>query len=159
MKNTHTLSPYLLLLVVSMALAACTPNAGSTNTLQTESAPQTPLVTTLTNSLEASPTALARANGEEDYKISETYQTPEGPEVVNFIITMDGDTIKNVSLDIKPKHGESKEYQTKFANGINGIVAGKKLSEIEALDRVTGSSLTPKAFNKAIEKLKADIKS
>jgi hypothetical protein len=47
--------------------------------------------------------------------------------------------------------------QESFGSGAGAVLVGKKLSDLGAIDRVGGSSLTTNAFNTSIDKLKAQL--
>lgn len=47
----------------------------------------------------------------------------------------------------------SKKMQQVFSQNFKGMVVGKNINEV-TLDKVSGSSLTPKGFNDAVEQIK-----
>lgn len=51
----------------------------------------------------------------------------------------------------------SKRFQGEFADGYKAQVIGKPIAEV-FLTKVSGSSLTPKGFNDAVEKIKSEAK-
>lgn len=83
-----------------------------------------------------------------------TYQSPAGEEKVGFKLFVD-DTgvIASAEAVVNAVNEVSKMRQTSFATDFPIAVVGKKLAELEAIDRVGGSSLTTKAFNSAIANL------
>lgn len=92
------------------------------------------------------------------YSADGTYTTPGGQEAVGVKVTLAGDVIKDVELTQKAKLPVSKVKQADFAAHYKEQVVGKNIDEIN-LTKVSGSSLTPKGFNAAIEKIKAEAKS
>lgn len=87
-----------------------------------------------------------------------TYTDPAGEAEVGFTVLVDGNgTIVDVSAEVLGKNDITKIRQTAFAEGFAEAVRGKKLSELAAIDRVGGSSLTTKAFNDSIDELRAQL--
>lgn len=90
-----------------------------------------------------------------EYLVQGAYQSPAGPETVSVNFTLEGDVITAVEVTPNSTHEISMKMQTAFSEGVGAVVVGKKLSELEDLSAVNGSSLTPQGFNDAVEKLKA----
>lgn len=87
-----------------------------------------------------------------------TYQSPAGPEEVGFSLVVDADgTIVEASTTVLAKSPISKMRQESFSENFSAAVAGKKLADLGAIDRVGGSSLTTGAFNQALQDLQAQI--
>lgn len=92
------------------------------------------------------------------YTADGNYVSPAGDETVKVTVSLKADgTIQDVDFQGMAKHETSKKYQGLFASGYKPLVLGKKIDEVE-LDKVSGSSLAPKGFNDAIEKIKAEAK-
>lgn len=82
------------------------------------------------------------------------YTSPAGPEKVKVTVALKADgTISDIEFVGETEHPMSKKFQGLFASGYKPLVMGKKIDEVQ-LDKVSGSSLTPKGFNDAIEKIK-----
>ncbi|MEQ1561256.1 MAG: FMN-binding protein [Nitrospira sp.] len=81
------------------------------------------------------------------------YAAPSGPESINVQVTLTDDVITDSQVIANAK-GDSAKFQKKFISGYKTLVTGKKIDDV-MLDKVSGSSLTPKGFNDAIEKIKA----
>lgn len=92
------------------------------------------------------------------YSHTVTYESPGGVEENIFHITIDKGSIANVNVEVKTNIAASIEYQQDFAKEIGKKVVGKKLSEIANIDTISGASLTTKAFNDALQKLKLEVK-
>lgn len=89
---------------------------------------------------------------------TQTYQSPAGPEEVGFSIVVDDTgTISEVSVENKAKAPISITRQDAFKAEIEAAVVGKKLSELEKIDRVGGSSLTTGAFNAFLTEAKEQV--
>jgi len=90
--------------------------------------------------------------------VNTTYQTPGGQEDVTFTITVDADgVITGADTEIMGKTPTTITRQTAFAEALPTAIIGMKLSELNNIDRVGGSSLTTGAFNKALTELQAQI--
>ena len=61
--------------------------------------------------------------------------------------------ITGVTIDTSHAQGTSAEFQGKFSSGINDVVVGKNINDLD-VHKVSGSSLTSGGFNQAIEKIK-----
>ncbi len=89
------------------------------------------------------------------YTAEGTYQTPEGPETITVTLTIASDAVTDVEVTGEPTRRESRQYQAEFIGGIDDLVVGKSLDEVE-VDRVAGSSLTSGGFNAAVEEIRTD---
>lgn len=87
-----------------------------------------------------------------------TYQSPAGPESVGFKLVVDSTSmIVDAQTEVLAKNPTSVQRQTAFAAEFSSTLVGKKLSELEKVDRIGGSSLTTASFNKALSEFKAQI--
>lgn len=85
------------------------------------------------------------------------YQSPGGAESITVKVTLRGGKIVDSEVTSRAELPNSKIFQGKFIGGYKEFVTGKNIDEVN-LAHVSGSSLTPKGFNDAIEKIKADAK-
>lgn len=92
------------------------------------------------------------------YTVIGQYVSPGGPEEIEVTVTLADGVIKESNVISKATLDGSKMFQGKFIEGYKPLVVGKKLNEVK-LDKVSGSSLTPKGFNDAIEKIKQEATS
>jgi predicted NUDIX family NTP pyrophosphohydrolase len=87
-----------------------------------------------------------------------TYTDPSGEVKVGFTVVIDQNgTIVDATTEVLGTNDITKIRQNAFAEEFPTAVKGKKLSELTAIDRVGGSSLTTKAFNDSLTVLKAQI--
>lgn len=86
------------------------------------------------------------------------YVSPGGAEQVGVTLTLKDDVVTDVNFESKAERPMSVRFQGLFASGYKDFVVGKKIDEIQ-LTKVSGSSLTPKGFNDALAKIKAEAKS
>lgn len=87
-----------------------------------------------------------------------SYQSPGGPESITVTVTLQGGKIVDSEVISNGVLPNTKLFQGKFISGYKEFVTGKNIGEVK-LDKVSGSSLTPKGFNDALDKIKADARS
>lgn len=99
-------------------------------------------------------------NGEETgayrdgtYNAEGNYVSPGGPESIGVTITLTDGMVTDATVVAKAERPMSKKMQDQFISGYKEQVIGKNIDEIE-LTKVSGSSLTPKGFNDALEEIK-----
>lgn len=90
-----------------------------------------------------------------EYTAEGSYQTPESTETISVTLTVESDVVTAVEVTGDPQRRESEQYQSEFIGGIDELVVGKSLDEID-VDRVAGSSLTSNGFNAAVEEIRTD---
>lgn len=83
------------------------------------------------------------------------YLSPGGDESVDVTITIKDDVVTDAKVESNATRPMSVKFQGLFIEGYKTLVVGKKIDEV-VLDKVSGSSLTPKGFNDAVEKIKAE---
>ncbi|MEE3849244.1 FMN-binding protein [Gordonia sp. LSe1-13] len=120
---------------------------------------------TAADTTETASEAAAAASGEEasgsgdyadgEYSATGEYVSPGGPQEVGVTVTLANSVVTAVSVDTSQTQGTSKEFQDKFAGGIDEIVVGQNIDELD-VDKVSGSSLTSGGFNDAIEQIKSE---
>ena len=109
------------------------------------------------------PTIIKEFNQNQKYKngtytAEGNYISPGGDEQIVVKLTLKDGVIENSQVESKAVRPISKKFQKIFIENYKQFVIGKKIDEIK-LDKVSGSSLTPKGFNDALEKIKAEAKS
>ena len=87
------------------------------------------------------------------YNASVTYQSPGGPDGLGVSVTLKGDVITDVSITEGANDPISQKFQDQFAEGYKVLVVGKNIDDVQ-LGKISGSSLTPKAFNEALNAIK-----
>lgn len=96
--------------------------------------------------------------GERTVRVQTRYQNPGGSDEVGFVVTVGGDSIiTDAQTEVLAVNPTSKDRQEAFAAELPAALRGKKLSELTALDRVGGSSLTTDAFNAMFPQLKSQL--
>ncbi|MBP9718955.1 MAG: FMN-binding protein [Candidatus Levybacteria bacterium] len=145
----------VIILVVIIVLAA-----GVYEFTKTKSA--TTMTPSPTASEIATPTVAASQSETSVYKdgtyaSTGDYLSPGGEEQVDVSLTLKNGVVEDVTFTPKATRPNSVKFQGKFASGYKNLVVGKNIDEVK-LDVVSGSSLTPKGFNDALEKIKEDAK-
>lgn len=96
--------------------------------------------------------------GEKTLSYKTSYTNPSGSDEVGFNVMVDANgVVTGVTVDVLAVNGISKNRQTAFATDLPQAITGKKLMDLNAIDRVGGSSLTTGAFNAALPALKAQL--
>ncbi len=92
------------------------------------------------------------------YKAVGSYVSPGGPREIEVVLTLEDGTIVDSVFVGNATDPASKRFQGEFSDNYKTFVIGKNIDEI-SLTKVSGSSLTPKGFNDAVEKIKAEARS
>lgn len=87
------------------------------------------------------------------YSSTGSYTSPAGKEDVGVSLTLKNNIITDITFTPKATNEISVKLQGMFASGYKELVVGKDINTVK-LNKVSGSSLTPKGFNDAIEKIK-----
>lgn len=89
------------------------------------------------------------------YEANGTYQSPNGSESIDVVLTLENDIVTDVKITTHPTNPTTANFQGQFADGVGDIVVGE---DIDALDVtvVAGSSLTSNGFREALTTIKAD---
>jgi hypothetical protein len=88
------------------------------------------------------------------YSTTGQYGSPAGDESIDVTLTVAGGKIVDTSMVANATNPASKIWQEKFASGYREFVVGKDLAGL-SLGVVSGSSLTPKGFNDALEDIRS----
>lgn len=122
---------------------------------ETKEAEESAVVTPVQNSpasSDAAPTTVKQSS------VRTSYKTPGGEDEVGFRLTVDSEgTILTALTEVLAKNPTSIKRQEAFAEAFPQALQGKKISELTAIDKVGGSSLTTAAFNASLAQLKAGI--
>jgi uncharacterized protein with FMN-binding domain len=81
------------------------------------------------------------------------YTSPGGPETITVTLVIRNDIIMDATVVGHKTNAITEKYQTKFITGYKSLVIGKNIDSLQ-LDKVSGSSLTPKGFNAALATIK-----
>lgn len=98
-------------------------------------------------------TASAYKDGE--YTVTGEYTSPGGQEELGVTVTLTKGVISDVTVTPMATRPISKTRQEDFTANFKDQVVGKNIDEV-SLGKVSGSSLSPKGFNDAVTKIKAE---
>ena len=93
-----------------------------------------------------------------EYTQTGDYTSPGGPEHIVVKLTLKEGLVEQAEVTPQATLPYSVKWQGVFADNFKSIVIGKNIKDLN-LGKVAGSSLTPKGFNNALEKIKAEAKS
>lgn len=99
---------------------------------------------------------MAYKNG--TYSVVGNYVSPGGPRELNVTIILADGVISDAVVEGTATDATSKRFQGEFVGGFKEQVVGKNIDEVN-LVKVAGSSLSPKGFNDALEKVKTEAQS
>ncbi len=91
------------------------------------------------------------------YTATGSYSSPGGNEEIEITITLANNTISATSAKPMAASRESSEYQDEFVSTYQDQVVGKRVATLR-LGNVSGSSLTSRGFNDALEIIKSQAK-
>ena len=117
-----------------------------------------PVGSSAPQAMEATETAAtdsAYKNG--TYSVEGEYLTPGGQKTIDVQLTLTDGSITEIEVTPKATDATSQRFQKEFVDGYKTMVVGKSIDEVE-LTKVSGSSLTPKGFKDALEKIKVEAK-
>jgi len=92
-----------------------------------------------------------------EYKQEGDYTSPGGAEQIDVDLTIKNNMIIDAVVTSKAENPKSKFMQGVFVQNFKPYVIGKNIADLKLM-KVSGSSLTPKGFNDALEKIKAQAK-
>jgi uncharacterized protein with FMN-binding domain len=113
---------------------------------------------TMANESASNTTESAGSYKDGTYNATGTYNSPGGTESIKVSVTLTGNAISDVTVTPQAASGESAQYQEEFVSGYKSQVVGKAIDEV-MLSKVSGSSLTSRGFNDAIDDIKSQAKS
>jgi hypothetical protein len=161
MENEHIqeskkgFSPLIVGFIVIVVIAVAAFGFLSLNPASTQNnSSTTDLVPTPTATMEKKIAAYADGR----YSQIGEYTSPGGEEELGVTLTLQNNLIQEVEVEVKATQPISKKMQIDFAENYREMVIGKSIDEVK-LVKVSGSSLTPKGFNDALEKIKEQARS
>lgn len=86
-----------------------------------------------------------------------TYVSPAGKEEIEVTLSIENNIVTNALVVSKATADASVKYQKEFIDNYKEQVIGKNINQL-MLVKVSGSSLTPKGFNDALQKIKDQVK-
>jgi uncharacterized protein with FMN-binding domain len=136
-----------VVVVVLIAIFIAARQMSSTNTTPTDNTP-TPVSTS------TDPVVIDNKKYKDGtYSATGAYSSPAGNETVDVTLTLKDGIITDATFVGNSKNHDSKTVQAMFAAGYKAVVIGKPIATL-SLNVVNGSSLTPKGFMDAVNKIK-----
>jgi uncharacterized protein with FMN-binding domain len=116
---------------------------------------QAPEMSPGTQPTENSTTPAVRRYSDGTYTQSGSYVSPAGVENIDITLVIKDDVVVSGTFQGFGTNPTTQFMQGKFRDGFNEAVTGKSIDELN-LTVVNGSSLTPKGFMEALQKIKAE---
>ena len=80
-----------------------------------------------------------------------SYDAPPGEEEVEVSIEFKEDIVTSLTLTPIDAHPTSEQFIEKSESGLQDLLIGKNINDIEVPDKISGSSLTTKAFKDKLQ--------
>lgn len=132
------------------------PSAVAVTTSSTATAVKPTTNAPVSSTAPATPSGTASSSTYKDgtYSVTAAYRVPEeAPQSIGVELTLKNDVIVDVTVTAKATDNTSMMYQNTFIAGYKTFVVGKNIADVQ-LSKVSGSSLTPKGFNDALNAIK-----
>lgn len=91
-----------------------------------------------------------------DYEATGRYLSPNGTESIDVQLTLVDEIVTELEIVSHPSNPNTRQFQGQFISGVDALVIGKRIDELEGIDRVAGSSLTSDGFADAIAQIMTD---
>jgi len=92
-----------------------------------------------------------------ELSVVRTYSVPNGEDIERFTVFISDDGLI-ADIEVREEsESVSSPKLVEFSKNLLKMIKGKKLADLEAVDRVGTSSLTTEAFNDALSELKSQI--
>ncbi len=127
------------------------------NASNTPKAPSAPVTTETEMTSPTSENKMVDGFVDGTYEAMGEYTSPAGPEKISVSLTLENGVVVDSTVVPQAVNPNSVKFQGIFTENYKAQVIGKKISELK-LDKVSGSSLSPKGFNNAVEKITAEAK-
>lgn len=155
--STNSMSKFVLPLVavVIIIVAVVAVYATTNNSSNTQS--QTPTTTQPDTTTRIEESQLPEYK-DGTYSADGNYVSPGGPREIGLTITLAGGVITDTTFEGRADDPTSQRFQGEFGDNYAPMIVGKNIDEV-SLTKVSGSSLTPKGFTDALEKIKTEARS
>lgn len=92
-----------------------------------------------------------------EVSVVSTFEVPGGEDVVEFALFLDDEGSVADVRSVGVFDSSINVHLEEFSQGLLLVIKGKKLADLEEIDRVGTSTLTTDAFNDSLEELKSQI--
>lgn len=160
-KNQKLIASFIVILAVvlvavGVSMFAKKQDAPSASTTNTQKSGTSAADGTSANA--STPTTSNTAYKDGTYTAEDSYTSPGGTEVISVSVTVKDGVVTDTNVEQEANNHESAEYQSAFKQGYKTYVVGKALDAIQ-LSHVSGSSLTSRGFNNALQQIKNQAQS
>lgn len=90
-----------------------------------------------------------------EYSATGNYVSPAGQEEIFITLNLENDVITAVNFEGRAENPASIRLQQNFSDGLEEAVIGRSVEGLN-LTVVNGSSLTPRGFNEALDRIKEE---
>lgn len=137
-------------------------NKGADDQTATDQSTTTPTTAQASGTQSGGETLPESTNAADTYKdgtytASGSYTSPGGQERVSVTVTIKDDIITEATVQPTPASPTSSQYQGQFVANFKQFVVGRDADGV-SLSRVSGSSLTSRGFNNALDQIKEQAK-
>jgi uncharacterized protein with FMN-binding domain len=143
----------VIIIIVAVVAAVSGKTTTSDQNVATTTTPTTPVTSTTTPATPVDGTQTSKYK-DGTYTSEGSYNSPGGPDKVKVTLTLQNDVVTALTFTPEPGDPTSSRYQGIFAAGINQIVVGMNIDQLN-VTKVSGSSLTSTGFNDAVAQIKA----
>lgn len=92
------------------------------------------------------------------YTVNDTYLSPGGTENIAVEVVLQDGVVNSVSVTQRANNDESADHQAQFQKSYKSKVVGKSIKDLK-LSRISGASLTTRAFNDALDQIRRQAQS
>ncbi len=157
-ENTASSRPLLISSIVGVGLIAIIViMMFAQNQSQSTSSPTTAPPESEVSSMTSSPDTSSSNYQNGQFEATGHYTSPGGPETIQVSLTLENGVVTDATVEPQAELPTSQQFQSIFTNNYKEYVVGQNIADLK-LDKVSGSSLTPKGFNDAVEQIKAEAK-
>lgn len=159
-KSENSMSPKLIAGALVIIIVVAIAGFSSKNKSRPSSGQKQVIVTpNSSKTMGVAATGLSSSSSYKDntYSAEGDYVSPGGDEHLLVKVTLKGGVITGAEVNPEATRPNSVKFQGLFVANFKPFVVGKNIDEVK-LDKVSGSSLTPKGFNDALEKIKQQAK-
>lgn len=104
----------------------------------------------------SAPVPTVGANAKRNFTATAQYQVRRFDESITVGVTLENNIVTNLTIDHRPKTGESGYYHNAFDGEIRPLVIGKNIKDIN-VSTVAGASDTSYGFMQAIRNIQTKI--
>ena len=156
-KNTALIGIIAIVIIAAAVIGTIVlkPADNQSTTSTTGSSSNTATTNPTSDTADTTANSSGYANG--TYTASGSYRSPGGNEEIDVTITIADGVVTESSVTPLAASRESMEYQDDFVSGYKSQVVGKSIADIQ-LGKVSGSSLTSRGFNEALDQIRNQAK-